>query len=101
SKAPSARLRVRAKRERSGILSAKRLHNLCPEEACSTHLGNFHEVVFPLCPEEGQARGERINLNTCLSATAEVFKAVCQSIGHFQVITGTCFLHLIAGDGYR
>ena len=52
SEAPAGGLRVRAQRHRLGVFRIELPYNLRPEHARGAHLGDFHEIIHPLCPEE-------------------------------------------------
>ena len=96
---PARCLGVGAQSERLRILGSEALHNLGPQETSCTHLGNLHEVVHADGPEEREARSERIDVDACVDTCAEVVHTVGEGVGQLDVGSGTCFLHVVAGDG--
>ena len=90
-----------AESERLGVLRIEGLDDLGPKHAGGAHFRDFHEVVFALCPEEREAGREGVDVDACGDAGAEVFPAVGEGVGHFEVGGGTGFLHVVAGDRDR
>ncbi len=76
-------------------------HQLRPERAGCPHLGDLHEEVLPLRPEERETRGERVDVDPRPQAGPHIFEAIRQGIGHFQVSRSAGLLHVVAGDGDR
>ena len=96
--APAGGLRVRAERERLGVLRTEPGDHLRPEHAGGAQLGDLHEEVLADAPEEAQARGERIDVDAGLHAGAQIFEAVGQRVGQLQVGRGARLLHVVAGN---
>ena len=96
--APARGLRVRAQRQRLGVLRVELRDHLRPEHAGGAQLGDLHEEVLADAPEEAQARGERIDVDAGLHAGAQVFEAVGQRVGQLEVGRGARLLHVVAGD---
>ena len=90
-----------AEGERLRVFRVEGLDDLGPKHAGGAHFRDFHEVVFPLRPEEREAGCEGVDIDACGDASAEVFPAIGEGVGHFKVGCGTGFLHVIAGDGNR
>ena len=90
---------MRAQGQGFRVLGVELLDELGPQHAGGAHFGHFHEVVLALGPEEGEARGEGVNVNAGLDPGAHVFQAVRKRVRHFQVRRGAGFLHVVAGDG--
>ena len=90
-----------AQRERLRVFRVEGLDDLGPQHAGGAHFRDFHEVVFALRPEEREARGEGVDVDARGDAGAEVFPAVGQGVGHFEVGGGAGFLHVVAGDRDR
>ena len=97
--APAGGLGVGAQGQRLRILRIELLDDLGPEHAGGAHLGDFHEVVLALGPEEGEARGERIDIDAGRDAGADVLQPVGQGVGHLEIRRGPGFLHMVTGDG--
>ena len=87
--------------QRFRVLRIELFHNLRPKHTCSTHLGNFHEVVCTDSPEERQARSKSININTRSCSGTEVFQTVGQRISQLDVRRSSRFLHVVTGDRDR
>ena len=90
-----------AQGERLRVFRVEGFDDLGPQQAGGAHLGDFHEVVFPLRPEERESRREGVDVDAGGDAGAEVFPTVGESISHFEVGGGAGFLHVIAGDRDR
>ncbi len=98
---PAGGLRVRTQRHRLRVLRAEFLHELRPEHARGTHLGDLHEEVHADRPEEGQTRRELVDVEAHRLACADVLDTVGQRVGHLDVGRRASFLHVVAGDGDR
>ena len=89
---------MRAQRHGFRILRIELLDELGPQHARGAHLGDLHEVVHADAPEEGDARREAVDIQAGANAGAQVFEAVGQRVGQFQVGGRAGFLHVIAAD---
>ena len=96
---PTRSLAVSTQSQRFRVLGTEALHDLRPQHTCSTHLGDFHEMVHTDRPEEGQTRSESIDIDTCIHTGTKIFKTVAKRISHFDIGRRTCFLHVVTGDG--
>ncbi len=90
-----------AQRERLGVLRIEGFDDFRPQHAGGAHFRDFHEVVFSLRPEEREAGSEGVDVDACGDAGAEVFPAVGEGVGHFEVGGGASFLHVVAGNRDR
>jgi len=70
-----------------------------PQQPRGAHLGDFHEEVHADRPEERQPRREAVDVETRCDTRAEIFDAVGQRIGEFEILSRAGFLHVIAGNG--
>ena len=59
---PAGGLRVGAQCARFRIFWSELLHDLGPQQATRSHLGDLHEEVLSDGPEEGQTRGKFIHV---------------------------------------
>ena len=95
---PTRSLRVRAQRHGLGVLGVELLDHLGPQQTTGTHLGDLHEQVFTLRPEEGETGSEGVDIDAGLDAGAQVFETVGQGVGQLQVGGGTRLLHVVTRD---
>ena len=72
-----------------------------PELARRAQLGDLHEEVHADRPEERQARRELVDAHAGGDAGAEIFDAVGERVGEFEVLRRARLLHVIAGDRDR
>lgn len=98
---PTGGLRVGAQAHRLRVLRPELMHQLGPQHARGTQLGNLHEEVHADAPEEGQTRRELVDIEAHRLAGADVVNTVGQGIGHLDVGRGAGFLHVVAGNGNR
>ena len=80
------------------ILGIEAFDDLCPEHPGGAQLGNFHKVIHPFCPEEGQAGCKDVDIDTGSDSCTGIFQSVGQSVCHFQICRGSGFMHVISGD---
>ena len=71
---------------------------LRPDQAGGAQLGDFHEEVHADRPEERQARRELVDRQPGPNARAQIFDAVGERVGEFQILRRAGFLHVVAGD---
>ena len=98
---PARGLAVRAQRQRARIFRVERLQQLGPEQPRRAHLGDFHEEVHADRPEERQPRREAVDIEAGGKPGAQIFDAVGQRIGEFEVLRRAGLLHVIAGNRNR
>ena len=96
---PAGRLRMGTQRHGLRIFRAELFQNLRPEHASRAHLGDFHEIVFALVPEEGQTFRKGVDGEPRFFAAADVFHAVGQRVADFQIARRAAFLDVVAGNG--
>ena len=89
---------MRSQAQRARVFRVERGQELGPEQPRRAHLGDFHEEVHADRPEERQPRGETIDVEAGFEPGAEIFDAVGERIGEFEVLRRAGFLHVIAGD---
>ena len=89
---------MRAQRQRLRVLGPETPHQFGPKHARGAHLGDFHEHVLPLRPEERQARREGVDRNPRLHPRPHILDAIGQRVGHLQIGRGARFLHVVAGN---
>ena len=82
-----------------GVLGTETLHDLGPQQTAGTHLGDFHEMVHTDGPEEAQARGKGIHVDTCVDTCTKVVHTISQGIGQLDVGRSTSLLHVVTRDG--
>ena len=90
-----------AQRQRARVLRLERLHQLRPDHAGGTQLGDLHEVIHADRPEKRYARCELVDGEPRLDAGAYIFDAVGERIGELEVLRRAGFLHVIAGHRNR
>ena len=98
---PARGLRVRAQRQRLGVLRAGLLHQLRPQQPPGPELGDLHEEVHADAPEERQARRERVDVHARGLAGLEVLHAVGERVGQLQIGRRPGLLDVVAGDRDR
>ena len=98
---PARGLAVRAQRQRARVFRVERLQQLGPEQPRRAHLGDFHEEVHADRPEERQPRRKAVDVEAGGESGAQIFNAVGQRIGEFEVLRRAGFLHVIAGNRNR
>ena len=91
-------LAMRAQHLRLGGFRAQPFHDLVPQRAACAHLGHLHEEVHADAPEEGQARGEGVQLQPGFHRAPGVFLAVGQREGEFLHGSRPCLVHMVAGN---
>ena len=96
--APAGGLGMGAERQGLGILGTELVDGLGPEQARGPHLGHLHEVVHADGPEEGDARGEGVDVHAGLDAGAQIFESVGEGVAELDVGGGPGLLHMVAGD---
>ena len=89
---------MRAQHHGLRILRVQLFYQLGPQHARGAHLGDLHEVVHADAPEKGDARREAVDIQARADAGAQVFQAVGQRVGEFQIGRGPGFLHMIPAD---
>ncbi len=77
------------------------LHQVRPQKAGRAELRHLHEEIHADRPEERQARRELVHREPRADSRAQIFDAVSQSIGEFEILGRARFLHVIAGDRDR
>ena len=87
--------------ERARVLRIELRQQLGPQQPRGAHLGDFHEEVHADRPEERQPRREAVDVEAGRKPGAQIFDAVGQRIGEFEVLRRAGFLHVIAGDRDR
>ncbi len=90
---------MRAQRHGLGVPGLKPRDELRPQRACRAHLGDLHEEVLPLRPEEREPRRERVDVDARLQTGAHVLETVGQGVSHLQVGRRPRLLHVVARDG--
>ena len=98
--APPGGLAVGAERHGFRALRPETFDYLCPQHPGGAHLRHFHEIVFANSPEEGESRGEAVDLKSRRAARAKIFQSVRQGVGEFDIGRGPRLLHVVAGDAY-
>ena len=87
--------------ERAFIAGIEGFHELGPQHAARPHLGHLHEEVHADRPEEGDARRELVDGETSGETGADVFEAVGERVGEFEIGRRAGLLHVIAGHRDR
>ncbi len=90
-----------AQHRRLRALRVERLHDLPPQHARGAHLGDLQIEVHADAPEEAQAPGELIHVQSLGQRGLHVLLAVGQGEGQFQRLVGAGFLHVVAGNADR
>ncbi|GJE83164.1 hypothetical protein CJNNKLLH_4533 [Methylorubrum thiocyanatum] len=90
-----------AQRQRLVGFRLELLDELGPDQARGPHLGDLHEEVHPDRPEKRQARGELVDGQTGRETRLDVFDAIRERVGEFEILCRPGFLHVVAGDGDR
>jgi hypothetical protein len=90
---------VRAQSHGFRIFRIELLYELSPEETSGAELGNFHEVIHADGPEKAEARCKFVDVEPGVKTGSEVFEAVGEGVGEFEVGGCSGFLHVIAGNG--
>ena len=98
---PARRLAMRAQRQRALVLRVELLHQLRPQHARGAQLGHLHEEVHADAEEERQSRRETVDRKIGREPGADIFDAVGERVGEFEVGGRAGFLHVIAGDRDR
>ncbi len=98
---PARGLTMRAQRQRTRVLRIERLQQLGPQQPGRAHLGDFHEEVHADRPEERQPWCEAIDIEPGGQSGAEIFDAIGERVGEFEILRRAGFLHVIAGNGNR
>ncbi len=97
-KRPTGGLGVGTQSHRLGILRIKLLNNFGPKHTGCPHFGDFHKMVHANGPKERKAGSEAVDVHSGIYSGSEVFQSVGQGVGQFNIGSGTCFLHMIAGN---
>ncbi len=90
-----------AERERHRVLGQERLHEPCPDDARRAQLGDLHEEVHADAEEEGEARGEGVDVEPAREGRAHVLETVGEREGELLHGSRPRLLHVIAGDRDR
>ena len=98
---PAGRLAVRPEGERPVRCRSEALDKAGPELARGAELGDLHEKIHAHRPEERQPRREGVDAHSGADAGAQIFDAVGERIGEFEILRRARFLHVIAGDRDR
>ncbi len=98
---PAGGLAMGAQRQRARVFRMELRQELGPQEPRGAHLGDFHEKIHADRPEERQPRCEAIDIEACGQAGAQIFDAIGQRIGEFEVLRRAGFLHVIARNRDR
>ena len=91
---------VRSDSERV-VLRIELLHQLRPQHARGAQLRHLHEIIHADAEEERQPRREAIDGEVGAEAGADIFDAVGERVGEFEVGGRAGLLHVIAGDRDR
>ena len=98
---PARSLTVGAQHQALRALGAKPLHDPAPEQTCSTQLGNLEIKIHPDRPEEAQAAGKIIDVQTLSERCLHVLLTIGQGERQLKRLIGTGLLHVIAADRNR
>ena len=83
------------------MLRAEVCHDSRPQETRGAQLGDLQIEVHPDPPEEGQASGEGVDIQTGGERGTHILLAIGQGEGEFQGLGGAGLLEVIAGDRDR
>ena len=95
---PARGLRMSAQGQRFGALRPESGDQLAPQQPAGPEFGHLHEEVHPDAPEEGQSRGELVDVQAGIEARLDVVHTVGQRVGQLEIGCGTGFLDVIARD---
>ena len=73
---PARRLTMRSQHTAFGIGGAKLLDDLCPQQPCGPHLGDFHIEIHADAPKETEARSKVIDLKAGRNGGLNVLFAI-------------------------
>jgi hypothetical protein len=90
---------MRAQHFRARVFRIELADDARPQQAAGAQLGNFHVEIHGDAPEEGQATGEGVDVQTGGECSADVFLAVGQRVSQLQRRVGTSFLNVITRNG--